>query len=676
DAHEQAGYRVVGLAPTNAVVQDLKADGFGEASTVHSALFGIKNGRTLGWDKSTVLIVDEAAMLDTRITGELLAEARASGAKVVLAGDDRQLASIERGGLFAELRKAHGAAEITEVTRQRTGWQRQAARDLADGRFDAAVQAFDRNGAVTWTPDQDAARSALVERWKTDSATDPHASRFVFAYTNAEVDRLNAELRQVRRDRGELESPDVVFETKHGAMAFAVSDRVQFTDTAKKLGIHNGNAGTITDIDAATGQVTARLDGPAGKEGREVTWSADEFQGFRHGYAGTIYKGQGKTLDHTYLLHTHHWRAAASYVALTRQRESAQVFVATETARDARQLARQMARGEVRAASVAWATADEVAAARPSPRQDPAERARPGQDRPEEPQEAERSAPAATTTAKPRSAASVPDTGWLIPPYVDPTGQDRDSLGRGTTREEIAAAVAADKRVQLEREARWSYLQGAYNDPHAARAALDELVKREGWTSAASRIAREPGQVGELRGKVGWLASGAAKQERARAERAAGALPGSLQRIGDAEGSAARAYSASVDAQRAADRTGVPRLSADAEAALAALRSAPDQTARAAVWQAVEKSDAIAAELGAFRGTVERRFGAEGVRQMLRTEGRAGAVSAPSVTAGQRTALDQVAERISTMWSGEKAASAAEHQAERLGLRQGPRMRM
>ena len=78
-------------------------------------------------------------------------------------------------------------------------------------------------------------------------------------------------------------------------------------------------------------------------EAREVVWSASEFDGFRHGYAGTIYKGQGKTLDHTYLYHTHHWRPASSYVALTRQRESAQVFVATETARDVRQLARQMA---------------------------------------------------------------------------------------------------------------------------------------------------------------------------------------------------------------------------------------------------------------------------------------------------------------------------------------------
>jgi ATP-dependent exoDNAse (exonuclease V) alpha subunit len=183
----------------------------------------------------------------------------------------------------------------------------------------------------------------------------------VFAYTNVEVDRLNAELRQVRRDPGELGSPDVVLATKHGEAAFVVGDRVQFTDTAKKLGIYNGNAGTITGLDAHTGQVAVRLEALAGKEGRTVTWSAaDEFAGFRHGYAGTIYKGQGKTLNHTYLLHTHHWRAAASYVALTRQRVSAQVFVAAKTARDVHQLARQMARSEVRAASVAWATIDEL----------------------------------------------------------------------------------------------------------------------------------------------------------------------------------------------------------------------------------------------------------------------------------------------------------------------------
>ena len=90
---------------------------------------------------------------------------------------------------------------------------------------------------------------------------------------------------------------------------------------------------------------------------------AAEFDGFRHGYAGTIYKGQGKTLDHTYLYHTGHWRSAASHVALTRQRESAQVFVAGETARDTSALARQMARGDNKSASLAWATRGNVTGA-------------------------------------------------------------------------------------------------------------------------------------------------------------------------------------------------------------------------------------------------------------------------------------------------------------------------
>jgi ATP-dependent exoDNAse (exonuclease V) alpha subunit len=111
-------------------------------------------------------------------------------------------------------------------------------------------------------------------------------------------------------------------------MTFAVGDRVQFTGTLRQARIYNGNAGTITAIEAGAGVLRAVLDG-AGGPGREVSWSAKDLDGFRHGYAGTIYKGQGRTLDHTYLYHSHHWRQASSYVALTRQRESARIFAAT-----------------------------------------------------------------------------------------------------------------------------------------------------------------------------------------------------------------------------------------------------------------------------------------------------------------------------------------------------------
>jgi Ti-type conjugative transfer relaxase TraA len=698
EAHETAGYRVVGLAPTNAVAQDLKGDGFTEAGTVHAALFGIKNGRT-SWDRRTVLVVDEAAMLDSRVTGEVLAEARRAGAKVILSGDDRQLASIERGGLFTELRKAHGAAEITEVTRQTVDWQRHAARDLAEGRFDSAVAAYDRHGAITWAGDGEAARAALVERWKADTLANPKASRFVFAYTNADVSQINAELRQVRRERGELGSPDVRLETKHGAADFAVGDRVQFTDTDKKRHIYNGNAGVITGIDARTGQVTAQLDAAAGVAGREVTWVSAEFDGFRHGYAGTIYKGQGKTLDHTYLLHTHHWRAAASYVALTRQRESAQVFVAEDTARDARQLARQMGRGEVRAASVAWATVDELRpelrprtgevpntgeavrqvppapAARPDVRASVADPARAKRGQVED--GAALTAAAQPATTKAATVQREPAHGWLIAPYADPSGHGRDSLGRGTSAGEIVAAVAADKVVQREREARWSYLQGAYRDPHAARATLDELVKSQGWTSAAARIAADPRQLGELRGKEGFFAGARSRAEREAAQRAAGAIGPSLERIGEAETRAERTYRAGVDAQRAADATGIPRLSTAAEVATNAMAASPDEKTRATAWRAAQRDERVVGELRAFGAAVAQRFGEEGVRAMLRAGGRPGAATALSVKPEQQPELDRAAKLMTTLKAGERSgASLAQRQSEgeREGQRRGLRM--
>ena len=105
-------------------------------------------------------------------------------------------------------------------------------------------------------------------------------------------------------------------------------------------------------------RVTVALDGKPGAPERLVSFvagddhAAGEFDKFRHGYAGTIYKGQGRTLDQTYLYHSEHWRNATSYVALTRHRENVTLFVATETASDLGRLARQMARvDDCRAAS-------------------------------------------------------------------------------------------------------------------------------------------------------------------------------------------------------------------------------------------------------------------------------------------------------------------------------------
>ena len=736
DAHARDGRRVVGLAPTNAVAQDMAHDGFREARTAHAALFALKNGRD-AWDARTVVVVDEAAMLDARITGELLAAARHAGAKVILAGDDRQLASVERGGLFAEMRQRHGAAEITEVTRQRVGWQRQASRDLAEGRFDAAVGAFDAAGAVTWTDRQDEARAALVAAWRRDAAERPNQSRFVFAYTNRDVDALNAELRQVRRERGEIAGWDVALETKHGVASFAVGDRVQFTDTDKRLGIHNGGVGTVTRLDPTTGVVTARLDA-AGRDGREVTWDAASFQGFRHGYAGTIHKGQGKTLDRTYLYHTEHWRSAASYVALTRQREGAEVFVARETARDVGALARQMARGEVRAASIAWPTREELTREREreaaraaqveegrrklrdaltwNTRQEAALAAEREADRwseraaREEPPSPSRKAVKRQAEPEPelpkpepeRAPAPLPPAP-LLPAWRDPTGRGRDSLGRGTSPEELAQIAYDAPAGMREVEAQKDHLRGAYRDPDRAGDALDTLIERSGHDlRRVARTLREggPEALGSLRGREGWLAGRAARDERARARAAAAAIGASLDREAAARDAAARQHAGEVGRQRARDATEVPGLSKAALDALQAVRMARlvaevprggegydasrrrREAAVAAAWREGRADPGVANELDGFLVAASRRLGEDGERAALHAASGGRRMELPGVGREHRAGLDELAGHFAQAREGMALSQAwgrrverETQEAERVRARQEERQR-
>lgn len=352
EAYEQAGFRVVGLSWTNGVVEDMRADGFRNANTVKSELFGLgnPNSRTVGrkWDRRTVVIVDEAAMLDTEHFSRLTAEARAAGAKLIPVGDEKQFSSIQRGGLFGALKQEHGAATLSIVRRQNDEANAAASAQLADGAFMPALQHYQKQGAINWTGTQDEARAALVKKWADDMAADPSRRRFVFAFRNIDVTALNADLRAIQRERGAL-GEDHLLQTKEGKAAFATGDRVQITETRKSEGLYNGYVGTITAIEE--GRITLKIDGKNGHE-KEIIFDTAEFNGFRHGYAGTIYKGQGRTLDDTYLLHSHHWRSNAAYVALTRHSDNVSLFVAKDTARDLRQLARQMARqDDTRAAS-------------------------------------------------------------------------------------------------------------------------------------------------------------------------------------------------------------------------------------------------------------------------------------------------------------------------------------
>jgi hypothetical protein len=322
-------------------VQDMEHNnGFEHASTVKRELFMLANGRSK-WDSKTVVIVDEAAMLDTAHMAMITAYAKEAGAKLVLVGDDRQLTSIARGGMFGVLKDRFGAATLKEINRQYQGDDRRASEYFAEGKFHKALGIYEQKGGIHWTRTQREARAELLDTYARDVAAAPNKSRFIFAYTNRDVAELNHGAREVHRKQRQL-GEDHQLDSADGRLAFAAGDRIQFTKTDKKLGLYNGSTGTVKHIE--NGRVIVAIDAAGKQAGKLVTFDSADFRNFRHGYAGTIYKGQGATVDQSYLYHSEHWRSAASYVGMTRHREKAQLFAATNTAADIDELARQMAR--------------------------------------------------------------------------------------------------------------------------------------------------------------------------------------------------------------------------------------------------------------------------------------------------------------------------------------------
>jgi len=351
-AYAADGRRVIGLAPTRRVVEKMESDGFTEAKTIHKIIWDLNRGKE-HINAQTVLMVDEAAMVGTRLLSELLKHAAAVGAKVILVGDDRQLDSIERGGLFTALREKFGAATLSFVTRQNDAEHKAISEMLSRSEFAEGVEALDKLGCINRSNHQSEAIDALVEQWKKDTAERPEKSRLVFAYTNDLVLDINARLRTVRKERGEL-GADHEFSTNDGKLLFAKGDRLIFNTTDARKGINNGTVGTITEIDGT--QITLSVDGRK----RQLTFDAAEVKGFRHGYASTIHKGQGDTTDEAALLHTIHWKDAAAYVALTRHRDNVKVFTSIEVAQDNAELAQQLGRHDERRASIAFDTEAEA----------------------------------------------------------------------------------------------------------------------------------------------------------------------------------------------------------------------------------------------------------------------------------------------------------------------------
>jgi Ti-type conjugative transfer relaxase TraA len=309
---EAAGYEVRGAALSGIAAENLES-GSGIASrTIARMEHGWQRGRDLLTARD-VLVIDEAGMVGTRQLEQVLSHAAEAGAKVVLVGDIKQLQAIEAGAPFRSVHGRHGGAEIGEVRRQREDWQRDATRDLATGRTGHALEAYRSRGMVHVAQTREQARGDLIERWDRDRQAAPGRSRIILTHTNDEVRALNEAARGRMRAAGDLGN-EVHLTVERGDRHFASGDRIMFLQNERGLGVKNGTLGTIEQVSAQSMAVQT-------DDGRSVRFDLRDYNRIDHGYAATIHKAQGMTVDRAHVLATPGMDAHGSYVALSRHRD-------------------------------------------------------------------------------------------------------------------------------------------------------------------------------------------------------------------------------------------------------------------------------------------------------------------------------------------------------------------
>ncbi len=352
------GYRVRGAALSGIAAEGLEQSTSIESRTLASLEYAWGQGKEL-LAPNDILVVDEAGMLGSRELGRLVETVVASGAKLVLSGDPKQLQAIEAGAALRAIAERVGVAEIWEPRRQREAWQKEATRELASGQIAAALARYEAASMVHEHATLGDTETALAATWAAERRNNPQQTRLMLTHTRASARTLNDLARAARRQAGEL-GPDRVLETAQGPQMFAESERIYFLKNDRGLGVKNGSLGTLARIDG--GRLTVRLDGDAPGGAREIAFDLGAYSEIGHGYAATIHKSQGATVDVAHVLATGGMDRHLAYVALSRHRSGVHLHWSAAEFGTRAALADRLARERAKDSSLDYDEGEAVAA--------------------------------------------------------------------------------------------------------------------------------------------------------------------------------------------------------------------------------------------------------------------------------------------------------------------------
>ncbi|MDQ2926260.1 MAG: Ti-type conjugative transfer relaxase TraA, partial [Acidobacteriota bacterium] len=336
DAWQAQGYHVRGAALAGIAAENLQRESGIESRTLASWEKAWREGRERLGNRD-VLVIDEAGMVGSRQLERIVSEAADRGAKVVLVGDAEQLQPIEAGAAFRAIAERVGYQELSGIRRQQEEWQREASGDFARGEPGRAFDRYQEHGSIHLAENRNQAKEELIKNWAEYRAAQGEKktgkAALILAHTRADVRELNLQARAILKERGELgkenrvevarelAAEDGTISLERGERYFAQGERVMFLKNDRELGVKNGSLGTVAAVNKDSMRVV--LDGP---ERREVSFDLKDYAALDYGYAATVHKAQGATVDQTFVLGTPGMDRHLAYVGMTRHRESVEVY--------------------------------------------------------------------------------------------------------------------------------------------------------------------------------------------------------------------------------------------------------------------------------------------------------------------------------------------------------------
>ena len=611
EAWESAGYRVVGAALAGKAAEGLEREAGIASRTLSSWQLRWSKGRDL-LDERTVFVLDEAGMVSSRQMAEFVSAVSATGAKLVLVGDPEQLQPIEAGAAFRALVDRIGYAELENIYRQKLQWMRDASLEFARGNVRAAIAHYADRGRVRGAALKVDAIASLIADWNRDY--DQTKSTLILAHLRRDVRELN-DLARTKLIERRLIDPGHAFRTEDGERRFAAGDQIVFLKNEGSLGVKNGMIARV--VEASPGRLVAEIgDGPSDTR-RRVEVEQRFYRNVDHGYATTIHKSQGATVDRVKVLATLSLDKHMTYVAMTRHREDVALYYGSRSFDNVGGLVEALSRRNAKettldydgsrpySAALRYATTRGLHAVRVA-RTLVSDRRRwiiHQKARLEE--FAGRLAKIGARLGVVKISASP--SAVRSEPMIPGVG----SFAKTVT-DMVEERLLADPACKRQWEEVSDRFRTTYADPAAALTAMkfEQVIKEpEHRKAVLEKLEKEPGAFGPLKGKSGFLASPVERSERSNAELSGPTIRLEIERYLRARAAATARIEAEEQKSRARVRVDIPALSSDATAVLERVRDAIDRNDLPAALGFALANKVVKAEIDGFNAAIAERFG-------------------------------------------------------------------